>query len=463
MTQATVGQRLRVGQQLCTVRYVGNIANWLVEAVGVEWDDPSRGKHSGSLDGTSYFSTSVAGLGLFLKSLSAKIDWGRPLDEVVHEVYVANDNLHGIQFSQSKTTESLGWARHNEKTQHYTELESISLDNRAINLVATTTRFPRLERLDLLANLFTDFGEVVTMLRHMPALKSLNLNGNRFAKWASTPETFGVTTLTMASTMVTWDELTTYVLPLFPELKELVVLFNNYETIGRAAVASIDLGYNNLVAVPALECVLLKLNNNRISHIDHTYESMDLRHNAIATWSEIDKLASVKRLRINHNPVFAGWAVDDQIQQLIARLDVIWLDGSLVSAKDRQLAELWFISQVHQGKISFAGPKWDSLLRNHGVSATAAARDLFPMRCIKIVGVGALHLSGSALMLAVYGEVATKIGRPVTAFLLVGRFGVARVALDDWTTTVNDVDVDCIEVEQSPRNLIRSGLYPSVK
>ena len=50
------GQRISFDGHLCTVRYVGPVkstknGDWL----GVEWDDPSRGKHDGSHEGERYF------------------------------------------------------------------------------------------------------------------------------------------------------------------------------------------------------------------------------------------------------------------------------------------------------------------------------------------------------------------------------------------------------------------------
>lgn len=50
-----VDQRLSLRDQLCTVRYVGNIADKPGEWLGVEWDDPQRGKHNGTHQGKVYF------------------------------------------------------------------------------------------------------------------------------------------------------------------------------------------------------------------------------------------------------------------------------------------------------------------------------------------------------------------------------------------------------------------------
>jgi len=49
------GQRLSYGGELCTVRYVGDVAGTSGTWLGVEWDDPSRGKHDGAHKGVRYF------------------------------------------------------------------------------------------------------------------------------------------------------------------------------------------------------------------------------------------------------------------------------------------------------------------------------------------------------------------------------------------------------------------------
>jgi len=51
-----IGDRVAVGNSAGTVRYVGPVGNYDGEWVGVEWDDPTRGKHDGSLGGVRYFS-----------------------------------------------------------------------------------------------------------------------------------------------------------------------------------------------------------------------------------------------------------------------------------------------------------------------------------------------------------------------------------------------------------------------
>ena len=50
-----IGQRLSYSGARCTVRYIGPIEGTKGDWLGVEWDDPTRGKHSGEHQGIKYF------------------------------------------------------------------------------------------------------------------------------------------------------------------------------------------------------------------------------------------------------------------------------------------------------------------------------------------------------------------------------------------------------------------------
>lgn len=53
------GQRVSFDGALCTVRYVGDVKGTKGEWLGVEWDNPVRGKHSGEHQGVNYFNCDV--------------------------------------------------------------------------------------------------------------------------------------------------------------------------------------------------------------------------------------------------------------------------------------------------------------------------------------------------------------------------------------------------------------------
>lgn len=50
-----IGSRLSFGGDLCTVRYVGLVQGTKGQWLGIEWDDPTRGKHNGQAGGVRYF------------------------------------------------------------------------------------------------------------------------------------------------------------------------------------------------------------------------------------------------------------------------------------------------------------------------------------------------------------------------------------------------------------------------
>ena len=51
-----VGARISLSGHLGTVRFTGAVGGASGLWLGVEWDDPQRGKHSGIKDGQQYFS-----------------------------------------------------------------------------------------------------------------------------------------------------------------------------------------------------------------------------------------------------------------------------------------------------------------------------------------------------------------------------------------------------------------------
>ena len=68
-----IGDRLKIGGYFCTIKFIGVIKPWpSVKAYGVEWDDHSRGKHSGTIDDIHYFDVQIPNSGSFLKESKIK-------------------------------------------------------------------------------------------------------------------------------------------------------------------------------------------------------------------------------------------------------------------------------------------------------------------------------------------------------------------------------------------------------
>src|ERR1700722_18540327 len=55
MTTPTIGTRLNLSGHLGTIKYIGEVYNTQGNWLGVEWDDPKRGKHDGVNGGVRDF------------------------------------------------------------------------------------------------------------------------------------------------------------------------------------------------------------------------------------------------------------------------------------------------------------------------------------------------------------------------------------------------------------------------
>jgi dynactin complex subunit len=51
-----IGARIALNSHIGIVRFVGQVDNTTGTWIGVEWDDPTRGKHDGYKNGKRYFS-----------------------------------------------------------------------------------------------------------------------------------------------------------------------------------------------------------------------------------------------------------------------------------------------------------------------------------------------------------------------------------------------------------------------
>lgn len=56
VNDAEVGRRIKYAGNIGTIKYVGPVDGTRGVWLGVEWDDPTRGKHNGMKDGKQYFS-----------------------------------------------------------------------------------------------------------------------------------------------------------------------------------------------------------------------------------------------------------------------------------------------------------------------------------------------------------------------------------------------------------------------
>mmetsp|Transcript_15568 Transcript_15568/g.20201 ORF Transcript_15568/g.20201 Transcript_15568/m.20201 type:complete len:612 (-) Transcript_15568:585-2420(-) len=197
----SIGERVRdEGGHVATVRYIGNVASAKDQSalyIGVEWDDPTRGKHDGSAirseDGVKiqHF-TCTEGAGSFLKP--KKIIRGETFGNVMRRRYVtmneemvSKDNKLDMEQAHVKTWNgrALPIELYGElkirKQQQLGDLDRVTCRDENVSFAGPdcAETLPLCTLLDLQGNLLSDWGELASIGTQLNKLEQLRINGNR--------------------------------------------------------------------------------------------------------------------------------------------------------------------------------------------------------------------------------------------------------------------------------------------
>lgn len=401
-----------VDGHLATIKYIGTLAEsaWGTEmlAIGVEWDEPERGKNDGEINGVRYFKPMIERSASFIKYNSKKISPKRySLVKVLKETYSSqvDENDLEIQFG-SKHVESFGFNDLNAIQSDFNNLQSISLERKYIFTLSKIGEdssclkdLKNLQELNLGFNLFNNTDIIWNVLEYCPRLTSLNLNGNRFYSISKPSKTFlNVRNLLLANTNLPIEALFQVYLPAFPKLEVLCISGNRYTDsdfqhhhISGSKLRSLDLSYNYFTRIPEAFCNLYSLEELNISHnhvndilgISAELRRLDLSHNSIDAWETIDRISflfpKLKYLRVWSNPIFCNSSFDEVICNLVGRLDCImkhrpgdginYLEGIQLSKNEIESNELLFISKVRQEIIDFDcnTARWKKLIKKYSI------------------------------------------------------------------------------------------------
>ena len=204
-----VGRRLSYAGALCTVRYHGPLSGTKGEWLGVEWDDPSRGKHNGQHEGQQIFQclSSSMTAASFVRP-SRKTDPERTLLEAIKFKYaqtnvpVQADEKGGavdnaIEIS-GKVVEEVGFDRIQKQLSVLTDLKIVLVDELVVSGVAIRNASrkdirsaqlelartcPNIVELDLGWNVIETWQDVVDMCSSLRKLKILKASALRFREF----------------------------------------------------------------------------------------------------------------------------------------------------------------------------------------------------------------------------------------------------------------------------------------
>ncbi|KAB8339247.1 hypothetical protein FH972_022181 [Carpinus fangiana] len=392
------GKRLSYDGHLCTVRWTGEVAGTKGSWLGVEWDDPSRGKHSGEHNGVTYFKY-TEGLGL------------KP----------ASFEEQQVTYISGKKAEEVGFDKIRQQLANLKALRIVLVDSYCVSQPDAGKSFddadlardvaeacPRILDLNISRNLFEDWNEVLDIARQLKALHTLTADGLRLRRADSlfsqsvmkaAPFT-RISSLSLSDTLLPWADVVSIAAQL-PSLTSLSASGNEYRNLPSTqyslpeTLTIITLERNEfhsladlaaaLSTLPALQSLQVKSNN--ISEIalpdalsfSPTLFNVDLAYNTISTFTFIDLLPAVfpglTSLRVSHNPIFSALhsttthkplSADDGYILTLARLGKLkTLNFSVVTEKERLNAEAYYLSQV-AAELATAGPeKKEEVLRGH--------------------------------------------------------------------------------------------------
>ncbi|XP_059253262.1 tubulin-specific chaperone E isoform X1 [Mustela nigripes] len=344
LTSDVIGQRVEVNGEHATVRFSGIVPPVAGLWLGVEWDNPERGKHDGSHEGTVYFKCRHPTGGSFIRP--NKVNFGVGFLTAVKNRYVLEDGpeedgKEQIVIIGNKPVETIGFDSIIKQQSQLSKLQEISLRNCAVNGAgdkgAIAKACPSIRKVDLSRNLLSSWDEVLDIADQLKHLEVLNLSENKLSFPSGSPVRTGtfpaLKVLVLNRTGITWAEVLQCAAG-WPVLEELYLKSNDLLISERPAdvlqtVKLLDLSSNQLIDenqlfliayLPRLEQLILSdiglssihFPDAGTGHKTSMFPSLQylvVNDNQISQWSfinELDKLPSLQALSCSRNPLTEG-------------------------------------------------------------------------------------------------------------------------------------------------------------
>uniref|UniRef100_A0A8D0ZEB5 Tubulin-specific chaperone E n=1 Tax=Sus scrofa TaxID=9823 RepID=A0A8D0ZEB5_PIG len=373
LTSDVTGRRVEVNGEHATVRFSGIVPPVAGLWLGVEWDNPERGKHDGSHEGTVYFKCRHPTGGSFIRP--NKVNFGVDFLTAVKNRYVLEDEPEEEEKEQTviignKPVETIGFDSVVKQQSQLSKLQEVSLRNCAVNGAGDKRGIaqacPNIRSIDLSKNLLSSWDDVIAIADQLKHLEVLNLSENKLRFPSGLPSPTGtfsmLKVLVLNRTGVTWAEVLRCASG-WPVLEKLYLESNNIIISERPAdvlqtVKLLDLSSNQLIDenqlfliayLPRLEQLILSDIGISSLHFPDagigcktamfpSLQYLVLNDNQISQWSfinELDKLQSLHALSCARNPLTEEGSKDAQTtrQFIIAKIGQLrTLNKCVVSA-----------------------------------------------------------------------------------------------------------------------------------
>eukprot|EP00938_MAST-03A_sp_MAST-3A-sp1_P004282 g4282.t1 len=401
-----VNDRVRDKKGECrgTVKYVGKVATSTKNPdfiwIGVQWDDPKRGKHDGETGGVRYFRCDENTSGSFAKP--TKLIRASGLLKMLKERYEKDDTTGNFRatFDGDEGREfevTLVGVEKIKKRQKLDVIESVSLENSNFGVAGEDAESigktcPKLRELHAPETLVGSWSEIANIVSQLPTLEVLNLSRNRIAEMSPKIEIgtsfSNLRSLILNRTGVSWNQ----VLKLeraVPKLEKLHLCGNNLSALRKkedafANLKKLDLSENPVEwkevcdfahSLKNLECLIL--NDTEIDHVKlyddkssfSNLRSLSLCGGKIDSWITVDELnrfPTLVSLKFSRQPaLLKSLGPRQQRQQLVARVaGLLQLNSSDVRRRERDDAEKIYLHVVLSDAVSSSSSSNDDESKN---------------------------------------------------------------------------------------------------
>ncbi|XXG93873.1 hypothetical protein Hte_000122 [Hypoxylon texense] len=413
-----LGDRLSYDGAVCTVRFVGEVSGTSGSWLGVEWDDPTRGKHDGSHKGVRYFTCKS-------KSATAAsfVRPTRPADKpqsfvaAVTEKYASELAKTSVIKFSNKVAEEVGFDKIQRKQAQLSELKVVIVDGAKIAAPRfegdepISKAFPKIIELDLSRNLFQKVGTVVAICSELSALRNLRLNGNRFQdilndEGLERSEDYlkNIQDLALEETLMSWEEIChiatkfhaltmlsagTNQLSFLPEaplstlastLVSLNLEFNHFNTVADIASLAKLTSLRNLHLKGNFIATIGQDSSHNLPVLSTSLKYVDLSYNKVSSWAFVDALPScfpgLTSLRFSHNPIYdnpdpefstqSKTVTEEAYMFTVGRLaNLKALNFGTISASDRQDAEMFYLGRIAKHLATVPESQEADIIKQH--------------------------------------------------------------------------------------------------
>ncbi|KAF9792846.1 hypothetical protein BJ322DRAFT_1153258 [Thelephora terrestris] len=417
-----IGARISLAGHIGTIKFIGSVHDTIGTWLGVEWDDPTRGKHDGAKDGVQYFTCAVPNSGSFIRQ-TPSVEYGTSFARAVISRYV--EDIRGPRSQEfvvlgssnrSIEVEAVNLDKIRKKLSHVENLREVSLDGENVACAGPPGEIgktcPNIRGLDLTKSLIPSWDTIAEITRELPLLERLALNQNRFTLPSGEAELssafLNLNELQLNKTLLTWIDFTEYLLPHLPNLTVVELGYNrlghlSHEStplepgppIANTKLSTVNFDGNrlnnwsdlcsSLVKFPTVDHLVLSFNSiecipsppksdtsvaGGLAHI----KFLTLSSNNLRSWCDIDALAEhcpvLETLNITGNPI-----IDEKHSRAIfvAKLPALKsLNGGTIPPKEREDCELFYLSYISQvgykteQEIITAHPRYQELREKYG-------------------------------------------------------------------------------------------------